>query len=103
MYIVWLYWKVQNSYHQIHRMAECCQNLSTPFFYTKSFYPEKVREEVVRAEPRQPDRGEVEEVTDMADLPLYLTNANVSLGQTMETDKVGLCEATFATFRVCER
>lgn len=37
--------------------------------------------------------GEVEEPTliAMEDMSLYLTNVNVSLGQTMDTDKVSRC------------
>lgn len=35
-------------------------------------------------------------MTDMADLSLYLTNMNVSLGQTMETEKVSTCDAAFS-------
>ena len=94
---------VQNSYHQIQ---ECTVGLNFAVkqtgFCTKSFYSEEIRKEVVLAVTRQPDRGEVEEVTVMADLSLYLTNVNVSLGKTMENDKVSPCGTTFATFRVCE-
>lgn len=41
-------------------------------------------------------------MTEMAALSLYLTNVSVSLGQTMETDKVSPCGATLAVYRVCE-
>ncbi len=35
----------------------------------------------------------------MAELSLHLANVNVSLGQTMETDKVSPCDTTLAVFR----
>ena len=40
-------------------------------------------------------------MSEMANVSLYLTNVNVSLGQTMETDKVSRCDTTFAVDRVC--
>lgn len=48
------------------------------------------------------DRSEVDELTEMADLSLYLTSVNVSLAQTMETEKVSPCDTTSVTFRVYE-
>ncbi|XP_044023555.1 protein FAM177A1 [Siniperca chuatsi] len=65
-------------------MAElCCR--TKPL--RKTFYSEEIRQEVLPAERRQQHRSEVEAVTEMSDLSLYLTNVNVSLGKTMETDK----------------
>lgn len=37
----------------------------------------------------------MEELTEMADLSLYLTTVNVSLGQTMESEKVSQLSSLF--------
>ncbi len=60
----------------------------------------KNRQEVVLREQTAGSEAEGESV--MADLSLYLTNVSVSLGQTMETDKVSPCDTTLAAVRVCE-
>lgn len=49
---------------------------------------------------RQQTGSELHGVTEMADLSLYLSNVNVSLGQTMETDTVSLIDTTSRRFFV---
>lgn len=75
----------------------------TTRFLLEGFYSERIRQEVVPREHTRQDRSKVERVTKMSDLSLYLTNVNVSLGQTMETNKVGHCDATLAIFSTTEQ
>lgn len=62
----------------------------------KSFYCEVPQQEVSQTKPRQQDRSVSDVLTEMSYLSLFLTNVNVSLVQTMETNKVSQGNTSFS-------